>query len=87
MPNSFTPNNDGVNDVFKPTVSQPLAAYRFTIYNRYGQTIFTTTQQYTGWNGMYQSSRQPMGGYIYTCTYRFNAGTEKTVTGYFMLLR
>ncbi len=87
MPNSFTPNADGLNDKFKPTISQPLAAYRFTIYNRYGQTIFTTTDQNKGWDGTYKESKQPMGGYIYYCTYRFNGGTEKMVKGYFMLLR
>ncbi len=87
MPNSFTPNNDGLNDNFKPTISQPLAAYQLTVYNRYGQTIFTTTDQYRGWDGTFKNSRQPMGGYIYQCSYRFNSGTPKTANGYFILLR
>ncbi len=87
MPNSFTPNNDGLNDKFKPTISQPLAAYQLTIYNRYGQTIFTTTDQYKAWDGTFKGTRQPMGGYIYQCSYRFNSGTPKTANGYFILLR
>lgn len=86
VPNSFTPNGDGLNDMFKPSISQPLASYRFTIYNRYGQKIFETISQNKGWDGTYQSSRQPMGGYVYTCSYRFNGGTEKIINGYFLLL-
>jgi gliding motility-associated-like protein len=88
IPNSFTPNNDTRNDVFKPIISQPLAFYRFAIYNRYGQTIFETSNQQLGWGGTFKGSRQPQGGYIYQCSYRF-AGTavQKNVNGYFLLLR
>jgi gliding motility-associated-like protein len=88
IPNSFTPNNDTYNDIFKPIISQPLAFYRFAIYNRYGQTIFETSNQQSGWEGTFKGTRQPQGGYIYQCSYRF-AGTavQKNVNGYFLLLR
>lgn len=87
IPNSFTPNNDGRNDIFKPAISQPLALYRFTIYNRYGQTVFETTSQSAGWDGKYKGALQPQGGYMYQCSYRFNGGAEKNLKGYCMLIR
>ncbi len=88
IPNSFTPNNDTRNDIFKPIISQPLAFYRFAIYNRYGQTIFETGNQQLGWDGIFKGSRQPQGGYIYQCSYRFAGNTvQKNANGYFILLR
>ena len=87
IPNSFTPNNDSKNDIFKPAISQPLALYRLQIFNRYGQTIFESNNQQSGWDGTYKGSRQPMGGYIYQCSYKFNGGLQKMVKGYFILIR
>ncbi|HQW93282.1 MAG TPA: gliding motility-associated C-terminal domain-containing protein [Ferruginibacter sp.] len=87
IPNSFTPNNDGRNDIFKPAISQLLALYHFTIYNRYGQTVFETGNQSAGWDGKYKGALQPQGGYTYHCRYRFNGLGEKNVKGYFLLIR
>jgi gliding motility-associated-like protein len=87
IPNSFTPNNDNRNDVFKPSVSLPLAFYHMQIFNRYGQNVFETSNQYNGWDGMYKGRRQPIEGYIYQCSYRFNNATQKIINGYFILLR
>ncbi|MBP6022941.1 gliding motility-associated C-terminal domain-containing protein [Ferruginibacter sp.] len=87
IPNSFTPNNDSKNDIFKPAISQPLALYRLQIFNRYGQTIFESNNQQSGWDGAYKGKQQPMGGYIYQCSYKFNGGVQKMVKGYFILVR
>ena len=87
IPNAFTPNKNNVNDIFKPSISQPLAFYRLQIFNRYGQTIFETSNQQNGWDGTFKGSRQPMGGYIYQCSYRFAGGTQKMAKGYFILVR
>ena len=87
IPNSFTPNNDNKNDIFKPAISQPLPFYHLQIFNRYGQPVFETSNQQAGWDGMYKGSKQPMGGYIYQCSYRFAGGVQKMVKGYFILIR
>lgn len=87
IPNAFTPNKNNVNDIFKPSISQPLAFYRLQIFNRYGQTIFETSNQQNGWDGTFKGSRQPMGGYIYQCSYRFAGGVQKMAKGYFILVR
>ncbi len=87
IPNAFTPQKNGLNDIFKPTISQPLPFYRLQIFNRYGQTIFESSNQNMGWDGSYKGKQQPMGGYIYQCSYRFAGKAEKMVKGYFILVR
>jgi gliding motility-associated-like protein len=87
IPNSFTPNNDGNNEIFKPAISQPLSFYHLQIINHYGQIIFESSSQYNGWDGSFKGSRQPMGGYTYLCSYRFAAGVQKMMKGYFILIR
>ena len=49
-PNSFSPNNDGINDVWQP-VTTGTAAYRCTIYNRWGEVIFETEDPEAVWQG------------------------------------
>lgn len=49
-PNAFSPNGDGVNDIFKP-VMRGVKNYQLQIINRLGEVIFTTTDQNIGWNG------------------------------------
>ncbi|PBQ34713.1 hypothetical protein CNR22_24030 [Sphingobacteriaceae bacterium] len=52
MPNAFTPNNDGINDVFLPKGTGWLYEnYSLNIYNRWGHKIFSTTDVYKGWDG------------------------------------
>ncbi len=52
VPNSFTPNSDGKNDVFKPTLYNVSPDnYELIIYNRWGEEIFKTTDSSVGWNG------------------------------------
>ncbi len=50
VPNAFTPNGDGDNDFFKPIVNS-LENYAFSIYSRWGQLIFKTTNLGEGWDG------------------------------------
>lgn len=49
-PNAFSPNDDGINDIFKP-VMRGVRDYQMQIINRLGEVIFTTTDQEVGWNG------------------------------------
>ena len=87
FPNSFTPNNDGLNDIFKGTTLRPLQSYHFIIYNRYGQAIFETTDQASGWDGTFKGKAQPIGGYTYKCSYLFTRGLQRSEVGYFILIR
>lgn len=51
IPNAFTPNGDGVNDVFKPVVNCTLKSFRFQVVNRYGQVVFSSNNPDNGWLG------------------------------------
>ncbi|MFK7900329.1 MAG: PKD domain-containing protein [Cyclobacteriaceae bacterium] len=60
----FSPNGDGRNDVFKPEV-QGVTNYKFTIFNRWGSLIFSTTDTQVGWDGTLNGTPAPVGVYIY----------------------
>lgn len=65
MPSGFTPNNDGLNDLIKPIITKEFSLQEFSIYNRWGQKIFTTSQKEVGWNGQLINMLQDTGVYIW----------------------
>jgi gliding motility-associated-like protein len=67
-PNVFTPNNDGINDVYLP-VGTDVVTYALTIYNAWGQKVFTSDQLSRGWDGTFQGKPSPEGTYVYQSTY------------------
>jgi gliding motility-associated-like protein len=68
MPNSFTPNNDGHNDVFTPKVHD-VVGYEFIIYARNGEMIFYTTNPDQGWDGTIGEKPAPQGVYVWKINY------------------
>jgi len=76
MPNAFTPNNDGKNDIFKPVFNKNPKVYKFLIYDKFGKTLFVSTNPEDGWNG---SNAKP-GLYVWKLIYKDNNGKiiEKT---------
>lgn len=64
IPNAFTPNNDGKNDLFH-IIATGGALKEFSIYNRYGQQVFTTDNINQGWDGRFQNKEAEMGVYYY----------------------
>lgn len=69
LPNAFTPNNDGLNDHFKPVVSDALTGYKMWIYNRLGTALFYTENLSEGWDGSYKGSICPPSTYIWKINY------------------
>jgi len=53
VPNAFTPNKDGINDVLLVR-GRWITSLRFVVYNRYGQEVFSSNNQADGWNGVYK---------------------------------
>jgi len=70
VPTAFTPNGDGLNDVFRPSVQCFAKDYRLSIYNRYGEMVFTTTQLGEGWNGNSSASKSGTGIFVWVLQYR-----------------
>jgi gliding motility-associated-like protein len=58
IPNSFTPNGDGKNDLFRPILLGMKSLNRFAVYNRWGQLLFSTTAVGHGWNGTFAGKPQ-----------------------------
>ena len=81
VPNTFTPNRDDHNEIFKPfTYFVSEKGYLFSIYNKYGSKIFETNNPQKGWDGSFQGSQVPNDNYVYYLKYINGDGetTEKT---------
>ena len=65
VPNAFSPNNDGKNDVWRIPALNAVKTFDVRIYNRYGQMIFQTRDNNKGWDGKFNGVDQPMGSYVY----------------------
>ena len=90
LPNAFTPNGDGLNDSFGAIPKYDyVRSYNLSIYNRWGQLIFETSNINNGWNGTFQGSPSPAGAYIYRIAYNESGESPvtKTVEGTVMLVR
>lgn len=68
IPNTFTPNGDGLNDVFMPKGIGWLN-YEFDIYNKWGQKIFSTNETQKGWDGTYKGQPCEQDVYVYRITF------------------
>lgn len=87
FPTAFTPNNDGLNDLFKPSTGGALTKYELQIYNRWGQLVFRASTKTTGWDGRFKGQPQDNGVFIWQCKYQFYGKTEQLIKGTFMLIR
>ena len=93
LPNTFTPNNDGANDIFIPRKNKFVSKVDFVVMNQWGNKVFTTEDPQLNWNGRSDSGKLlNQGTYYYTCRiFDFsNGGDIKQVdyiNGYIELLR
>jgi gliding motility-associated-like protein len=87
IPNVFTPNGDGVNDIIGPMGDlSTVTNYTLTVYDRWGTVLFTSTNPYKGWDGTYSGKAQNSGVYVYSI--KFNVkNIPYTQNGNFTLLR
>ncbi len=69
MPNVFSPNNDGNNDLFVPIKNIGIVTAELSIYNRWGQKLAVITDLTTGWNGKHDSKVCPAGTYFWILNY------------------
>ena len=65
IPNTFTPNNDAVNDEFVISMTN-IKTYRIQIFNRYGTPLFLSNDIFDHWKGLYNNNEAlPVGTYYY----------------------
>ncbi len=86
LPNSFSPNGDGVNDVYFVR-GGPFIALDFKIYDAWGSEIFSTSDQKLGWDGSSGGKQMPVGVYVYTVVATTLEGETFDYTGRINLLR
>jgi gliding motility-associated-like protein len=65
IPNVFSPNGDGNNDIFEVLGVKDCAPYSLSIFNRWGELIFKSNDKKIGWDGFYKGKPQPAGVYVY----------------------
>lgn len=87
IPTAFTPDNNGLNDYFKPVIGGTVKQYQFTIYNRWGQLVFTTKDLYKGWDGTFGGIAQDMNVLAWTCTYQLEGEAVKQEKGTVVVIR
>ena len=87
IPNAFTPNNDGLNEEFKPFLFGDVLQYSFSIYNRFGELVFTTANVQNGWNGTIKGWPQDPGIFVWKCLYQLAGEQPQQRKGTLLLVR
>ena len=90
VPSSFTPNQDGLNELFIPSgfgLSENNIGYKMEIFNRWGQKIFETTDINTGWNGSRNGVALTEDIYVYSIVYVDYQNDTHSVTGQVTLIK
>jgi gliding motility-associated-like protein len=83
IPDGFTPNGDGINDVFEFHHSTAIDLVEVKIFNRWGQLIHEANK----WDGTYKGTKQPMDTYIYQVVFELPDGSNVNYSGDFILIR
>ncbi|MBL7720023.1 MAG: gliding motility-associated C-terminal domain-containing protein [Flavipsychrobacter sp.] len=87
LPNAFTPNQDGKNDVFRVVGNLSFVTeFDFKIFNRWGQCIFETGDKHEGWNGRFKDEPQELGTYAYLVKCKLGS-RDVLLKGFFHLIK
>jgi gliding motility-associated-like protein len=87
VPRVFTPNGDGTNDVLKPILVGIAQFHYFSVYNRWGNLVFTTQDANLGWDGRFKGVLQPVETYLWIAEGIDNQGKKVVQKGMVSLVR
>lgn len=87
MPSAFTPNKDGINDIFRVKYPFPVSKYNMAIYNRWGQKIFESSDITRGWDGTFKGLSLSMDTYIWIISLTDTEGKKQNAKGTVTLIR
>ncbi|MBL7941363.1 MAG: gliding motility-associated C-terminal domain-containing protein [Flavobacteriales bacterium] len=86
VPTVFSPNNDGTNDLLW-VYGGPFIAYSIEIFNRWGEKVFESDDQFKPWDGKYRGTDCQVGAYYYSLLIRAPNGDESRKTGNITIFR
>ncbi|WP_188316090.1 gliding motility-associated C-terminal domain-containing protein [Chitinophaga agrisoli] len=87
MPTGFSPNDDGLNDVFRPALYGNIRAYQLQLFNAWGNLLFSSNDPATGWDGTFKGHRQAVASYVWIARYTNYLGQPVVRSGVVTLVR
>ncbi len=87
LPSAFSPNNDGLNDIYRIITIGHHGITSFRIFNRWGQTVFESADELHGWDGKLNGVPQDLGVYYYYVKYKCSDGKYYEQKGELTLVR
>ena len=90
VPNAFTPDGDGTNEVFAPVVSGTVRAWELRIFDRWGEELFNSNEPHKGWDGTFNGTPVQDGVYVWQLGYKAvsdDGVKQEKLTGSVTLLR
>ncbi|HNO05283.1 MAG TPA: gliding motility-associated C-terminal domain-containing protein, partial [Flavobacteriales bacterium] len=86
VPNTFTPNGDGINDGFFAYATE-ISEFRLLVFNRWGEQIYRTNKLGPVWDGTYNGVESPIDTYVWRVDLEELSGNKRTVYGHVNLVR
>jgi gliding motility-associated-like protein len=87
IPTAFSPNGDGLNDVFRPTLIN-FEDYKLQVYNRWGELLYESKDVKAGWDGTFRGNPVQDGVYTYIMRYKTTEDMQwQNVGGVLTILR
>jgi gliding motility-associated-like protein len=87
VPNAFTPNGDGKNDIFRPVVLGIKSLDLFQVYNRFGQMVYSGTDIAKGWDGTFGGRPQDPANFVWVAEATDYTGKKIKRKGNVILIR
>lgn len=87
VPNAFTPNNDGLNDVLRPYFTGITKLSFFTVYDRLGKKVFSTNSMSEGWDGLIGGNVLESGTYIWVLKAEDLIGKKYDLKGHVTIIK
>ncbi len=85
VPNAFSPNGDGLNDVFQPK-GVGITGYRLEVFDRWGEKLFESSDFFAGWDGMYKGKACKQDSYQWKIAVTDASGKNKQLQGHVTLI-
>jgi gliding motility-associated-like protein len=87
VPSAFSPNKDGLNDIFRVKIQDDISEFHMMIYDRWGHMVFESNDPTKGWDGTQGSLQAPAATYLWSITYLDNKKQDTKQQGVVTLVR